>query len=191
MRMVTLGLASLCLSSCISPSQGQDWRALTPDAALSGPAVLTVAKLQLPVDLSMVAEGKALRIEFKSGDVIVESERFTVDDTGFFLLQSMGESFDPPLPLLSNERHSKWSGRISSADTVGQLEEVARPASAAIKVVQEGKSARSEVVLQVEDGSPKPVARKIEFRFEQGSGLVGRISEYGSGWARKTVEKAQ
>lgn len=157
-----------------------------PDAAPGPRATLSMVGSDSEVDVVASRSGDTLVLSLQVFDVEIEREVYSLAGGGFALVEAMGMTYEPPIPLLTevsrigDERDWKgklrWAGERSVSGTAtialsqGRLEVPDEPA---ILVT---------VDLGVESGARSPAKRAMKFWFVPGQGLLKR--DFASGTKR-------
>ena len=187
-RAFTPAVVALILTGCI------DERALefTPieqsaeffPTTFEMPVTLRLANVAIEADAKMVVEGNTRTIRITQDGVPIEDEVYIVTSEAVSVKSlGTGEQFEPPLVLFqvpfSIGDSFDWSGKIdlagpalistAKAVTSRDRPDLATGPREALKVAVE---------LKIDDGSPKPALRKLDFWFVEGVGPVRR--DYGN-----------
>lgn len=148
------------------------------------PVTMRLASVSIDANAKMTVEGNDRVISITKDGVMIEQETFVVT-TGMIAVKQLGtgETFEPPLVLVEFPSAIgdtfQWDGKIGLAGP-----EIA--AKAAIATSRDRpdtpsgpqESLKVAVVLEIDDGSPRPAVRKIDFWFAEGIGPFRR--DYGN-----------
>jgi hypothetical protein len=163
---------------------------LTPTSNLSEQASLVLAGTRIPVDLLTRQSGQEFLIELTAFGEILEVERYRLDANDFSLVEVLGETYEPAMPILQSRMKLnlpwKWKGQISAAG-------IRHGASAEIYLKDDPKplfAADSKVwkitaTLTIDAGEQTTAERVLTFSFVTGKGMVSR--EFGHASSRVPI----
>ena len=148
------------------------------------PVTMRLANVLIEAEAKMKIDGTTRTIEISSDGVPIEDEVYVVTRDSIAIKSlSTSESFDPPLvlikmPLTIGDTY-EWEGKIDFAGPA--LESTATVVTSKdTPDLPTGprETVRVAVELRIDDGSPKPAIRKLEFWFAEGVGPIRR--DYGN-----------
>lgn len=148
------------------------------------PVTLRLANVSIEAEAKMSIDGTTRTIHIVQNGVPIEEEVYVVT-TGSIAVKSLGtgESFEPPLVLIAFPMtigdKSEWTGKLGFAGPQ-------HPTTAAITTSRDRpdlptgprETLKVGVELKIDDGSPKPALRKLDFWFAEGVGPIRR--DYGN-----------
>jgi len=136
-------------------------------------ANLNLAGVDVPVDGTIVDEKGVTVYEWRAYSEVIEREGYAFEGPNVSLVDALGETYAPPLPLIGSKATS-WKGKVTTAG-------IEREAKASMK---EGKGTvefdgnaldASMVSVTLEIGSTPFVSkRELSFYFVPGQGLLKR-----------------
>jgi hypothetical protein len=144
------------------------------------PITLRLANVEIPAEAKMDVSGSTRTIKISRDGVPIEEEVYVVTSEMIAVKAlGTGEAFDPPLVLfklpLTIGEFFEWTGKIDQAGP---------PISATAKSVTSRdrpdlptgprETLRVAVELKIDDGSPKPALRNLDFWFAEGAGPIRR-----------------
>lgn len=185
--MVTC-LSLVCMLSACQPAlQGELLVGFGADQVPPKNAVLILAGSPIDVELVSKKDKGLLDFHWQTHGETLEIERYRFSEKSFELIGAAGEAYEPGIVLL-RERFQpgdawNWSGQ-SMMQLPGQepRTDTARKATASIKLVADKlnlsgahhEALRADVLLSIQDGSPNPVPRKLQFWFVRDRGILKR-----------------
>lgn len=148
------------------------------------PVTLRLANVEIAAEAKMEISGNTRTIKISRDGIPIEDEVYVVTRESVALGRlGTGEAFEPPLVLfempLTVGDTFEWQGKI---DFAGPAIE-----ATAISVTSRDRpdlptgpreTLRVAVELKIDDGSPKPAVRKLDFWFAEGAGPIRR--DFGS-----------
>jgi hypothetical protein len=148
------------------------------------PVTLRLANVSIEANAKMVTNGNTRTIVVSKDGVTIEEEIYEVTSERIAVKAlGTGETFEPPLTLLevptNIESMSDWKGKIILGGP--QLDASAKIVTSKDRpdlATGPRETLKVAVELRIDDGSPKPAVRKLDFWFAQGTGLVRR--DYGN-----------
>lgn len=157
-----------------------------PDATPGERATLSMVGSDSTVDVEATRTGDTLVFSLKAFDVEIEREVYSLAGGGFALVEAMGMTYEPPIPLLTEVSRigdvRDWRGKLRwAADRTAS-------GTATITLSQSRLEAPDEpailvtVELAVDSGARSPAKRAMKFWFVPGKGLLQR--DFASGTKR-------
>ena len=188
MRSVLPAVAVLALAGCVQEQQLsgntiEQSADLFPET-FQMPVTMRLANVLIEAEAKMKIDGTTRTIEISSDGVPIEDEVYVVTRDSIAVKSlSTSESFDPPLvlikmPLTIGDTY-EWEGKIDFAGPA--LESTATVVTSKdTPDLPTGprETVRVAVELRIDDGSPKPAIRKLDFWFAEGVGPIRR--DYGN-----------
>lgn len=153
-------------------------------------ARLILGGTEVPVRLEAQQERNRFKVSVLAKGAVVEVEDYVIDDRTFRFSGVGGETFSPPITLLTFPMRSigewTWGGTIVS-------DPISRAAQATITSTDETintpagqfEAVKVEVLLAIDAGAPSPAQRKLTFWFVPQKGLIKR--EFGASSTRIPV----
>ena len=156
---------------------------LAPEASPGAKAVLNYNGQLVDVDLVHKLEGANETIDLDLNGETLEHETYLRTARMFALKEADGDQFEPPLPLISVDSTTPWTGQITSGG-------VGHAASATVVTTLDSLKAKpvalsatlTTVTLELESGGPKKASRTLKFWMVKGRGVVAR--EFSAGVKR-------
>ena len=148
------------------------------------PVTLRLANVAIEAEAKMTVSGNTRTIQISRGGVPIEDEVYVVTrDSVAIKSLGTGEAFDPPLvlfemPLNIGDSFS-WKGKIDFAGPA--LDATATAVTSRDRPdlpTGPRETVRVAVELKIDDGSPQPAIRKLDFWFAEGVGPIRR--DYGN-----------
>jgi hypothetical protein len=148
------------------------------------PVTLRLANVAIEADAKMVVAGSTRTIQVSRDGIPIEDEVYIVTrDSVAIKSLGTGEAFDPPLTLfkmpLNIGDSFDWKGKIDFAGPA--LEATATAVTSRDRPdlpTGPRETVRVAVELKIDDGSPQPAVRKLDFWFAAGVGPIRR--DYGN-----------
>lgn len=165
---------------------------LKPQAIPYKKAVLILAGTSVPVDMVPTeAAGKLdLKLSARGEDVMTESYRF--DDKAFSFVGSTGESYVPPIPLVTFPSNSTdkraWKGTIQYGDVSLPCTATIASRSETLNMDGGNYSTLNVTVTLSYNGGAKPTQRLLKFWFAPKKGMVKR--DFGLNSTRQPAPEA-
>jgi hypothetical protein len=187
-RFLAAALAFAGLSGCIQDRQAaantiEQTRNLFPET-FEMPVTMRLANVVIEADAKMKIEGTTRTIEISREGVPIEDEVYVVTQDAIAIKSlSTSEAFDPPLvlikmPLAIGDTY-EWEGKIDFAGpAIDATAKVVTSKDTPDLPTGPRETVRVAVELRIDDGSPKPAIRKLDFWFAEGVGPIRR--DYGN-----------
>lgn len=197
--VATLFIATLASWGC---QQGKgvtgpliaNYAALKPDNLTLEKCVLKLAGSKYAAEIHQTRSGDDIELELVAMGTVFETERYRSTDTQFSVVDTGGERYDPPIPLIKYPMHVgdtwTWAGKYWTGPEPHTAQ--AKVTTSTDDVVIEGGTARNvvrvEIVRTVDSGSPDVTAtRKLVFWIVPNMGVVKRA--FGDESSREPLEK--
>lgn len=154
---------------------------LEPTAMSYESSLLNMGGTEVAVDVRRVRERPFTLELVGPASVVFEREVYDAADDAFFLRETDGERYDPPVPLLKFPMRAgqswEWKGATLTGDIVHEAQ--ADIHTATDDVLLSGKTEhdmiRVDVDLSIDSGvAGQPAKRRLQFWFAKGKGLVQR-----------------
>lgn len=151
-----------------------------PTNAPVSPVQLIVAGYEVKdVDMKTNREGGLVRLVLTAHGETLQEEHYQLDASGLYVAKMVGETFDPPLPLLkfpSNGTNTlTYSGKVSVGRSVRDVKATVRSAPEVLNTPG-GQFDSLKVTVTLDFGAGQ--SRQLVFWVAPGQGVVKR--EYGS-----------
>ncbi|MBX3096962.1 MAG: hypothetical protein KF812_08875 [Fimbriimonadaceae bacterium] len=165
-----------------------------PDPPEDSPVHLIVAGYEVKdVAMKVEREGGQVRLKLTAHNETLQEEHYLLDASGLYVNRMVGETFDPPLPLVKFPVDGNQSHDYSGTVTVGQSK---RDAKATVTTVSDVLNSiggqfdcvKVTVALSLRQGSAPTQERQLVFWVSPGHGIVKR--EYGSEATREPAAKS-
>lgn len=165
------------------PLQVADVASLFPDMP-NQKVTLKLANISIAAEMSMIKSGQKRELSISKSGSELERETYVVTADSIQVAElGTGETFEPPIPLISANApvgaQKNWSGTIGYAQ---------RRIPASAEIVSEpqqldfatgpAETLHVTVRIDIRDNSPKPAQRKLEFWFAKDKGPLRR--DYGN-----------
>lgn len=174
-------------------TRGESAHQFLEAAAIAPPtnAVLDYGGAKVQVSLKTIKTPDEIEIQSIDSGEVLESEVYGITPGTVTLKQAAGDSFVPPLPLLTDSASigtsTTWKGEV----VTGGLNHTATATvvTHAQDYIFRGlpkSSVKVDVSLQLANGSPTPALRQLNFVIVSGNGILQR--EFGAGVKRTSVD---
>ena len=161
---------------------------LEPEADPGPKAILNYLGPGVPVDVHYkYADGRET-IDLVSFGQDFEHEEYLKTAHSFALVNAAGDKFDPPLPLLTDNGQTTWSGKDVSGGVAHEAKASVALSQGSVKSTPvDLKATVATVQLSIDSGSPTPAKRILKFYFVKGRGVIQR--EFGQGVTRQPDDR--
>jgi len=158
---------------------------LTPAENLPQTAILDLADTEIPVAVECNKIGSKFEIQLLAYNELIESETYDIRPSAFSLVECLGETYSPAIPLLQTEnspmRPWNWKGTILSGGISRNASAEMRMQSAQVPVGATGSAAwKVSAMLSLDGGAQHTAKRVLTFTFVPKQGLVERAFGMGS-----------
>jgi hypothetical protein len=151
-----------------------------PANAPDSPVQLIVAGYEVKdVDMKTNREGGLVRLVLTAHDEVLQEEHYRLDESGLYVAKMVGESFEPPLPLLKFPSNGTsaldYAGKVTVGRSVRDVKATIRTAPEVLNTLG-GQFDSMKVTVALDFGAGQ--SRQLVFWVSPGQGVVKR--EYGS-----------
>ncbi len=199
MLLTGLSIALLASCGCQSSSGGTGpliagYATLKPDNLTLKQCILKLAGSKVEAEIQQTREGNDIRIDLVVLGTVFESERYRSTDDQFSVIDTGGERYDPPIPLIKYGMHVgdqwDWTGAYWTGPEPHKAQ--AKITTSTEDVSYEGgtihNAIRIQVVRSVDSGRPDITAtRKLVFWIAPDKGVIKR--SFGEESSREPLEK--
>ena len=184
MRTVLFALCIAAVTGCLDDrsldlNRIELTQDLFPDT-FDMPVTLRLANVIIEAEAKMVVDGNTRTIKISRDGVPIEDEIYIVTRESVSIKSlGTGEAFDPPLvlfkmPLNIGDTY-EWKGKIDFAGpSVESSASVVTSKDTPDLPTGPRETVRVAVELRIDDGSPQPAVRKLDFWFAEGVGPIRR-----------------
>lgn len=160
---------------------------LAPEGSPGTKATLNYNGQLVEVDVVHKLNGADETIDLVSNGEVLEHETYVRTAHQFALKEADSDQFNPPLPLLSVDGPTTWSGQLTSG---GVSHAASARVSTSVDTVKSKpidlSATLATVNLELDSGGAKKATRVLKFWMVKGRGVVAR--EFGMGVKRLPVE---